>query len=176
MTWAMWAYGTSVFFVIQVHLGAPPSVLILPAVCMACSVGVAIHVFARGRPVRPDRADWAALAVDSGLIGAYAVGVALGVVVAGEMTGPALVFVAAAGLSALTSATPILRSTYVAPWTERPLAWFVWSTAYGLLCVAALLEGLPWAFLVYPAISQIVCLFVGLFAAEAVAAPEDRGA
>ena len=66
--------------------------------------------------------------------------------------------------SALTSSWPVLRTTYADPGNERPLAWFIWSAAYGLLVLAAMAEHMPWQFLAYPVLSQVICMLIGCFA------------
>ena len=47
MTWLMWSYGTLVLLIIEWDVGAPISILILPAVCSVCSLFVAGYAFAR---------------------------------------------------------------------------------------------------------------------------------
>jgi len=165
MTWVMWSYGAFVFFAIELHLGAPVSVLVLPGVCMLCSIVVASYAFARSAWLRPGLQDWTALAFDATLMVGYA-GLVAASTAGRPLEGVGLVFVALAGVSALTSSWPALRTTFARPGNERPLAWFVWSTAYGLLTLAAMAEGLAWPFLVYPVLSQVVSLFMGLFAIE----------
>ena len=44
----------------------------------------------------------------------------------------------------------------------------MWSTAYGLLALSAMAEGLPWPFLVYPIAFQAVAFLIGLFALDGV--------
>ncbi len=166
MTWVMWSYGAFVFFAIELHIGAPLSVLVLPGVCMTASFCIATYAFACGGYLRPRRQDWAALAVDGALMLGYAMAVATATAAARPLEGAGLGFVALAGVSALTSSWPALRTTFAEPANERPLAWFVWSAAYGFLTLAAMAEGLSWQFLVYPILSQVVNMLIGVFALE----------
>ena len=165
MTWMMWSYGTFVFFAIELHLGAPVPVLLLPAVCMLCSIGVAVYAFARRVHLRPERQDWSVLGFDAALMAGYA-GFVLAAPVGGPVEDAGLAFVALAGISAVTSSWPALRTTFRDPGNERPLAWFVWSAAYGLLALAAMAEGLAWPFLVYPLLSQVTSMLIGVFALD----------
>ncbi len=165
MTWLMWAYGASVFFLIELHIGAPAAVLILPGVCMLCAIGVAAFAFLRSACLPPRPQDWAAFALDATLMASY-VAFVIATGAGGEPAGVGTVFVALAGVTALTSSWPVLRTTYATPGNERPLAWFVWSTAYGLLTLAAMAAGLPWPFLVYPILSQVVNMLIGLLALD----------
>lgn len=183
MTWLMWSYGTFVFFTIELHLGVPISVLLLPAICMLCSIGVAGYAFARGVHLRPERHDWGVLAFDAALLLGYAGFVLAAPAGGGAVEAAGLVFAALPGVSAVSSSWPALRATFRDPVAERPLAWFVWSAAYGLLALAAMAEGLAWPFLVYPILSQAIAMLIGLLALDgesppvrATAAAGDPGA
>lgn len=166
MTWLMWVYGTFVFVAIELHLGAPLSVLVLPAICMLYSIGVAVCAFLQGSFLRPERQDVAALALDAVLMLGYAGAILMASAAGRPPEGIGLIFVGLAGVSALTSSWPVLRTTFAAPGNERPLPWFVWSAACGLLVLAAMAVGLAWPFLVYPILSQVVAMMIGLFALE----------
>ncbi len=164
MSWVMWACGTAVLLGIELHIGAPLSVLLLPGVCLLCSLVIIAQAFTRGERLPPEPQDWLVL----GVYGALTLGYVAMVLRTppGEVPGGASIFVALTGAITLASSWPILRTTYVEPSNERPLAWFVWSAAYGLLTLAAMGEGLPWPFLVYPLVCQIVHVLIGLFAME----------
>ncbi len=126
MTWLMWSYGTLVLLIIEWDVGAPISILILPAVCAFCSLFVAGCAFARSAYIAPDRQDWAVLGLDVMILAGY-VGFANGLAgQAGGDTDRTLVFVFLAGATTLTSSWPILRTTFLEPAYERPAAWFVW--------------------------------------------------
>jgi hypothetical protein len=174
MSWLMWAYGTAVFFAIEAHLGAPAAILILPGVCACAALAVAITAFRRCGLGRPGLQDRAALAADVALTLAYLGFVAFVAGGARPDEGAGLAFVTLGGLTAVTSSWPTLRSTFARPENERPLPWFVWSAAYGLLALAIMAEGLAWPFLVYPLALQAISLVVGLLAldgAESARAP-----
>jgi hypothetical protein len=166
MSWAMWSYGTLVFFVIEADMGAPVSLLILPGVCALCSLGIATHAFLRAAYLPPARGDWAILWIDMGIIGGY-VGLLYGIH-GGTEPSPdypvGLVFILMAGISSVTSSLPILRSTWSEPRHEQPLAWFVWAAAYGAMMATALIEGLSWHHQLYPFLSLVVHLAIGFFA------------
>jgi hypothetical protein len=161
MSWLMWTYGTLVFFVIEVGTGAPLSVLLLPGICAVCSVFVAAESFRRAAYVAPQRQDWAILGVDVAILAGY-LAMAWGPR-AGEL---ALIFVLLPGISSTLQSWPILRTTCLEPGHERPLAWFVWSAAYGLMALAAMADGLSWHYLVYPLLSQPVHILIGFFAMQ----------
>ena len=169
MTWLMWTYGTLVFFLIEVDTGAPLSVLVLPGICAVCSVYVAAASFRRAAYIPPDRQDWAVLGLDVGILFGY---LALAMGPNAEL---ALVFVLLPAISSTLTSWPILRTTCLEPQHERPLAWFVWAAAYGLMALAAVADGLSWHYLAYPVLSQAVHILIGLFAMEGREAPRALG-
>lgn len=161
-SWLMWTYGTLVFVGVEWNLGVAASLLVMPLACAGCSFFVAAYGIATGATLPPNRGDLGVLALDLGVMIGYALHAFAGL--GGAALGP--MFVAAAGVNALMSAWPTLRSTYAQPGNERPLAWFVWSIAYGLLALAAMIEGLAWPYLVYPLVNQLAALTIGLLALE----------
>jgi hypothetical protein len=169
MTWLMWTYGTAVLFFIEYDMGAPFAVLVLPAVCLLCSIGVAGYAFARASCLPPERQDWAVLSLDLGITIGYVV-----LVMGSDAVETGLVFVLLTGLTNFTSSWPIMRTTYREPHNERPIAWFIWSAAYALLALVAMIEDMPWPYLVYPLCSLVVHLAIGFFTLETMAARRAR--
>lgn len=169
MTWLMWTYGTAVLFFIEYDMGAPFSVLVLPAVCLLCSIGVAGYAFARASYLPPERQDWAVLSLDLGITIGYVV-----LVMGSDAVETGLVFVLLTGLTTWTSSWPIMRTTFREPHHERPVAWFIWSAAYALLALVAMIEGMPWPYLVYPLSALVVHLAIGFFTLETIAARRAR--
>lgn len=160
LTWIMWSYGTLVLLFIERDVGAPVSILILPAVCAVCSLFVAAYAFARGAYIAPDRQDWAVLGLDVLILTAY-------IAIAGSAAPDAdqsMVFVLLTGTTTLTSSWPILRTTFLEPGHERPAAWFVWCAAYAAMGAAMILEGLSWQYGVYPVLSLAIHMAIGVFA------------
>ena len=105
MTWLMWSYGTLVLLIIEWDVGAPISILILPAVCSVCSLFVAGYAFARGAYIAPDRQDWAVLGLDVLILAGYVVfahGVAASAATAASDVDKSMVFVFLTGATTLT--------------------------------------------------------------------------
>ena len=114
MTWLMWSYGTLVLLIIEWDVGAPISILILPAVCSVCSLFVAGYAFARSAYIAPDRQDWAVLGLDVLILAGYVVfahGVDASVETAAPDVDKSMVFVFLTGATTLTSSWPILRTS-----------------------------------------------------------------
>ena len=144
-------------------MGAPLSVLILPAVCAGCSLFVSGYAFARSAYIAPDRQDWAVLVLDVMILSGY-VAFAYGVATAERDVERSLVFVFLTGATTLASSWPILRTTFLEPGHERPAAWFVWCAAYVAMGAAMICESLSWQYGVYPAVSLGIHLAIGILA------------
>jgi len=163
MTWLMWSYGTALLLYVEIDQGAPFAALVLPTVCLLCSIAVASCAFARSAYIPPERQDWAVLSLDLGVSAGYVASSVVGDPAEfGLDTG--LMFVLLTGLTTFTSSWPIMRTTYLDPQHERPLAWFVWALAYGLLALAVMLENMAWPYLAYPLIALLVHLAIGFSA------------
>jgi hypothetical protein len=170
MTWLLWTVGTLVFLAIEADIGAPVSVLLLPAVCALCSLWLAVRCFVRASYIAPEPQDRTILALDAAILAGY------GALVYGPFAVPSgsaagLVFVMLPGISSVVAGWPIVRTTSIDPGNERPLAWFVWSAAYTLVALAAIAEGLSWPYLAYPAMNLGLHLVIGALAMRRLDSP-----
>ncbi|MDR6624854.1 hypothetical protein [Caulobacter segnis] len=159
-SWLMFAYGTALVVVLEAAAGASWPMLLLPAVCAASSIFVAALAFLRGATLRDlDRADFLAFVLDVGCTLAY---LAVWAARAGGLVRPdlfelaAVLLLAGAAGTSITSFIPILRGTYRAPDQERPWPWIVWTAAYGALALATLMASAPSALLIYPGINLLL--------------------
>ena len=122
MSWLMWTYGTAVLLFLQADTGAPISVMLAPAFCVACSVCVTARALAAAGRLRPVPQDWLLLGVDLAILVAYLVAVR-GPEPAGREA--ALAFLLLPAVSSAITAWPTLRSTFRDPRNERPASWFI---------------------------------------------------
>ena len=144
----MFAYGTALLVLLEWSAGGTWPVLLLPAVCAAASIVVALLCLRAGATEPVDRTEaiafsadvwltslWAALAFGYGNIGPYATG-----------------FLLVGNLTTLTAFIPVLRSTWRTPGREQPEPWIVWTCAYVTLAATTwkVDGGRNWALLVYP--------------------------
>jgi len=170
-TWLMWAYGTALVVLLEWDQEAAAAVLLLPAVCAACSIAVAFLCWRRGRLRWPERrSDQAAFVLDLLLTGVYLLIVLLaaqGWTSAGDDTvAKAIVLVAVSGSTAV-SYWPILRATRRNPDNEHWLPWTVWTAAYSFLLIATVathgssIYGLQ--FWIYPVSCLVLTAAVGLY-------------
>ncbi len=171
-TWLLFAYDTTILVLLHAALGADPVLLLLPAVCASCSIGVAAVSWAKiGFAWPAQGVDRIALVGCLALTAAY---VALSVMGQRGWISPDLRHAATIGIllcsngSTVMSFVPLLRSVRQHPASERAAPWLVWAAAYALLLVSTLaIHGWHEAGLVvYP-----ICNFALHLAVAALAAP-----
>jgi hypothetical protein len=143
-TWLMFAYDTTLLVILHATLGADPMILLLPAVCASCSIGVAVlGWFRTGLRWPEDRTDRTALTSCLLLTAGY---VSVTVLLTQGLISSELHRHASIALLVFSNSTtcvsflPLLRSVWRDRASERPGAWLVWSLAYGLLVVSTLLH------------------------------------
>ena len=143
-TWMMFAYDTTLLVILHATLGANFTILLLPAVCATCSIGVAVLGWLRAGFRWPEqRADRAAL-VSCLLLTAGYVGLTVLLVhglISRELHRNAnIALVIFSNGSTCMSFVPLLRSVWRDPASERPAAWLVWASAYALLLASTLMH------------------------------------
>jgi SET domain len=153
-SWLMFAYGTTLLVLLEAVNGATWSVMALPAVCAAMSVGVAYLCFKPGAtdPVEPsEKLVFGADVLLSIAFVLMVTGIAF-------QEAPKPVFLILGNITTFTAFLPILISTWKAPEREHPAAWTVWSIAYLLLFVATLWvdRGANPSLLIYPTLSVLL--------------------
>jgi SET domain len=132
ISWIMFAYGTSLMAFLEWRAGASWALLVLPVVCAAMSVLVALMCFRKGDAEPAGVAERWAFGADLGLTFAY-------IATMGRVGSSALLtasFVVASNLTTVTAFVPILLSTARNPRNERVEPWAIWTLAYGLLLLA----------------------------------------
>lgn len=177
ITWIMFSYGTSLILFLEWRAGAHWSVLLLPAVCAAMSIIVALLCLRRGSIAPSGKAERLAFGADLGLTLGY---IAL---VGSNGSGPYfnLGFIIAGNATAVTAFIPILLSTWRNPQDEHVLPWSLWTVAYGLLLVTTLASSgvSEPGLLIYPVVSVVLHGAVAILAAlapkKSSPAPYDNG-
>ena len=142
-TWLLFAYDTTLLVLLHTTLGADPLILLLPAVCASCSIGVAALSWARLGFYWPDEGlDQAAVVGCLGLTVGYAALTVLadqGAISSELRRGAYIAMLVFSNGSTIVSFVPLLRSMRRHPASERPAAWLVWAVAYGLLLASTML-------------------------------------
>jgi len=146
LTWLMFAYGTMILFVLELDQGASLSELILPAVCSACGVGVAVRIWVIAyrkegkiwpRTWRMERSwEGRSFAADLILTVAYLAAWVLALsswLSDSERLMASLVFLFLANATTFTAFLPVLKQAWQAPTTEHWLPWSIWTMSYCLL-------------------------------------------
>ncbi len=146
LTWLMFAYGTSILYVLEWDQGASLSELILPAVCSACGVGIAVRVWVIA--YRKDGKLWprtwriennwegrsfaADLVLTVGYLAAWALTISSWLSETERLVA-SLVFLFFSNATTFTAFFPVLKQAWYQPRTEHWLPWVIWTVSYCLL-------------------------------------------
>lgn len=126
-SWLLWAVGSSVSLIIYSRVTSDFALLALPIACAASSIAIVAVAIRRGQMGRPDRVDLCIGALDIAVLGVWFV------------AGTTWAYVALL-LDIVITHLPILRSTRKNPEGEIAMPWFIWTSAYLLMLVAAILR------------------------------------
>lgn len=153
----MFSYGTALLAFLEWRNNASWPVLLLPVSCAVLGIIVAAMCLRRGATEPIDRFEAFAFSTDLWLTIAYAwfalgLGAALGMGTVDSVVTP---FLIVTNLTAITCFIPIVRSTWRAPYRERPGPWIVWTIAYMLLGVTTFAadRGATPSLLLYPVLN-----------------------
>lgn len=163
-SWLMWAYGTALVVVIETDQGIDPLLVLLPVVCAACSIAVALVCYLRGASLWPSNGvDRGALGTDVVLTLVYvaiAGGASLGLFAERGAGAAKAVLLGILGVSTVVSFIPTLRAVRRDPSREDNLAWIMWTIAYTMLLLVTFVgEGVRLSaiqFWVYPGVCAVL--------------------
>lgn len=151
-SWIMFAYGTALMLYFEWENGASWDLLVLPFVCAAMSLSVAIMCLRLKSREPTGPLEKGSFSADLGLTAGY---LALkGTPAAGPLFNTG--FIIAGNLTTLTAFLPILWSTWKAPENEKAAPWVFWTVAYSFLTISTLLAvgvSKP-SLLIYPILSS----------------------
>jgi hypothetical protein len=163
MSWLMFAYGTALVVIIETQSGASWHELLLPMVCAASSIGIAIMAWRqRDAATTLSTFDWTVFTADLTITVLYLM--MWSATMRGELDSQQFALANAAlligvNVTTVTSFLPLLKSALRDPTTEHPGPWVLWSFAYLMLLVATALnaKGPESALLLlYPALNFIL--------------------
>jgi uncharacterized protein len=153
----MFSYGTSLLAFLEWRNNATWPVLLLPVICAVLGIVVAAMCLRKGATEPIDRFEGFAFSTDLWLTIAYAwfalgLGASLGFATADSFVAP---FLIVTNLTAITCFIPIVRSTWRAPYREKPGPWIVWTSAYLLLGITTFVadRGAHPSLLLYPVLN-----------------------
>jgi len=138
-SWSIWAFGSVVNLLTYSSMSNDWVKDILPAVCGFCCIVVFVCYLRQEK--------FQKLGLTDILIFSFDVLATIVWLVADS----ALIGNMACQLGTVISFYPIIRETLKDPKKERPLAWTVWSIAYGLDIVLVTIRWTQWGDVVYPA-------------------------
>lgn len=150
--WTGWCCGQLVLLLLLVRVEAPQPALVAPGLGVICALPMAARGLAR---------DWRGLTLPGAIFLWFLL--LLGPV--GELDVTAeirLVFALLSGLVVAAAGWPLLAGVCADPARGRPLAWFLWSTAYGLAALALMAAQVDWPLLVFPLLAQGFHLVAGM--------------
>jgi len=138
-SWSIWAFGSVVNLLTYSSMSNDWVKDILPAVCSFCCIVVFVCYLRQGKLQKLSLTDILIFSFD---IVATTVWLVADSALIGNM---------ACQLGTVISFYPIIRETLKDPKKERPLAWIIWSIAYGLDIVLVIMRWVQWGDVVYPA-------------------------
>jgi len=167
-SWLMFAYGTTLLFILEWDRDASFALLALPAVCAVMSIGVAVYCLKHS-----ERHWWPAHPVERF---SFFFDILLTItyltvwfllfqgIINEEFKDFSDVFVLACwNIGVFTAFFPLLRQVYRHPLTEHALPWIIWAVAYVILAYVTIAEqgGIDELFL-YPLINIAVHGFIAI--------------
>ena len=151
---ALWVFGSAVSIWVYAQVTQDWFKLALPIAC-AAGLLATLSVGATRKSLVPlDRADIATAILDVGIIGVWFFSRDVGLTYAALIADTAVSFV------------PIVRSTLTLPSRERATPWLVWTFAYALMLLAAVLRWEGWLPVLLPAVCILCHLVVAVIAAS----------
>jgi hypothetical protein len=171
VTWFMFAYGTFILAILEWDSYATLPELILPVACAILSVVVSIRCWVKARKADSTRwwpNDWwpetywdkfsfvADLIITLAYLSVWFFA-SYAILNSAQQQSAILIFLFLSNLSTFPAFFPIIRTTYVTPWREHWLPWFIWSFAYLLLAIVTYLtHGAVWHHLMFFPLSNLI--------------------
>ncbi len=149
-SWSIWAFGSILNFVSYAQLTHEWAKEFLPAVCAMSCIICFLIACVRGSLGRLDKGDWCILVLDC-------IAVLVWWMTESSLYGNVLL-----QISTAISYIPVVRQVYATPSSEKPLAWYLWALAYGILLVVVILDWKHWGEMVYPLVGSVSCLGIAL--------------
>ena len=144
ISWGMFSYGTAILTLLEYVSGASVYLLILPISCSISSMIVMIYCYKKGTLRYPKNIlEWSSFAIDVCVTICYVVSwlFAQQRLISLETANLlALIFLVCTNIGTFISFQPLIDEVRTNPKSEHPAAWVVWSMAYTVLVLTALLE------------------------------------
>ena len=160
LSWLMWAYGTTLVFILELDYGASWYILLLPAVCALSSIIIAVRCWKHRDLSGLDWSDWSALGADVILTIGYVFAKYLEnnemLTKEGQET-MTFAFIVLSNATTFTTFWPTVRGIWSEPSPEHWWPWRTWTLAYTALAVATALQYGPFSvFMMYPVLNMVV--------------------
>ena len=154
-SWLMFAYGTTLLFIVEWDRDASFALLALPAACALSSVFVAFYALRKARGWWPVHTlERFSFVLDILLTLVYLgtwILLAKGLIADRDKDLTEILILICVNITTFTAFYPLLRQVYNHPYTEHAVPWTIWSLAYTLLAVVTFVEN-GWAteLMLYP--------------------------
>ncbi|MBI4090794.1 MAG: hypothetical protein HY422_02115 [Candidatus Komeilibacteria bacterium] len=164
-SWLMFAYGTSLIFVLEWDRDASLALLALPAACALSSIVVAVSTLRNTRSWWPEHLlDRFSFGFDVFLTVIYLSTWFLlvnGIIFEAQKDLADIIILVCWNIGIFTAFFPLLRQVYLHPQTEHAMPWIVWTSAYFMLTFATYVEvGGFSELMLYPLINLGVHAFI----------------
>ena len=171
ISWFMFAYGTTLVFVLEWDRDAGLALLALPAACALSSIAVAIYALRGTKEWWPEHPlERLSFGLDILLTVTYVSAWILllnGLIVQSQKDWVDILILVCWNVGIFTAFYPLLRQVYSNPETEHAMPWMVWTLAYFMLVLATFFEvGGFNELILYPLINVAVHGFVALHTAR----------
>ena len=169
-SWLMFAYGTTLLFIVEWDRDASFALLALPIACALSSIAVALYALNKTRQLWPTHnLERVSFALDVLLTFIYLstwILLGKGIIVEQQKDIAEILILICWNIGIFTSFFPLLRQVYHHPDTEHATPWAVWTLAYLLLLQVTYFEvGAFNVLMLYPFISLVVHALVAFHTA-----------
>ena len=154
VSWSIWAFGSIINLLTYSSMSNDWVKDILPAVCSFCCIVVFVGYLRQGKFQKLGRTEILIFSLD------------IVATIVWLVADSALIGNIACQLGTALSFYPIIRETLKDPKKERPLAWIIWSTAYGLDIVLVIMRWTQWGDVVYPATCLVLHVLMAIISTK----------
>lgn len=148
-SWAIWTFGSILNLILYKDLTHDWAKEALPFACSIGCILTFVHIWRKNGMGGLEKSDWWILILDCTIVLYWVVT---------SNSEASLLY----QISTIISFIPIIRGLLKGKDRERPLAWGVWTTAYGLMVCAVFLRWEKWQDIVYPAVCFILHFAVAI--------------
>lgn len=153
-SWSIWAFGSVVNLLTYSSMSNDWVKDILPAVCSFCCTVVFVGYLRQGKFKKIK------------LVDVFVFLIVIIAIVIWQVVDSPMIGNMACQLGTVLSFYPIIRETLKDPKREKPLAWTIWSCAYGLDIVLVIMRWNQWGDMAYPATCFVLHVLMAIISTK----------